>query len=148
MNRPFYVVNAAHPGSDLAAEAAAMLGLSAMVFTSSDPTYSALLRTKAELLYSFAKTYRGSYKYAITDAAMFYGPSDGDADDLAWAAAVLYRLTGTAAYLTDAQSFAASIPAGWAVSWGEKNVLAQMQLYLVSGSAAAKTKADAYFNDW
>lgn len=60
MNRPSFKIDASCPGSDLAAETAAALAASSIVFADDDPAYSARLLQHAKELYNFADTYRGN----------------------------------------------------------------------------------------
>ena len=103
-NRPCYQINATHPGSDLAGEVAAALAASSLVFFNVDRAYYTKLVKHAEELYNFANMYRGMYSDAIPDAAKFYKSWSGYDDELAWAAAWLFKTTGNQKYLTDAET--------------------------------------------
>ncbi|PIA60759.1 hypothetical protein AQUCO_00300343v1 [Aquilegia coerulea] len=96
--RPSYKIDEQHPGSDLAAETAAALSASSIIFAKSDSNYSSLLLTHAKQLFEFARNHRGIYSQSIPVAAKFYR-SSLDADELLWAAAWLYRATGDDAYV-------------------------------------------------
>lgn len=92
-------------GANLAGKAAAALALGAKIWgDSAGPVYNAALAasylTAAQQIYTWGKTRTG----IAGDADEFYVDTDYK-DDMAWAAAELYRATGTAAYLTEAKSF-------------------------------------------
>lgn len=72
MTRPAYKIDAEHPGSDLAGEAAAALAATSIVFRKVDPIYSKKLLTHARELYEFASNYRGLYHESIKSAALYY----------------------------------------------------------------------------
>lgn len=96
-NRPSYSVNTSCPGSEVAAETAAALAASSMVFQASDPTYAATLLSHAKSLYTFADTYRGKYDACIPVSG-FYTSYSGYNDELAWGAMWLYRATNDSSY--------------------------------------------------
>ncbi|NOU79389.1 DNRLRE domain-containing protein [Paenibacillus sp. LMG 31459] len=92
-------------GANLAGKAAAALALGAKIWgDSAGPVYNTALAagylTAAQQIYTWGKTRTG----IAGDADEFYVDTDYK-DDMAWAAAELYRATGTAAYLTEAKSF-------------------------------------------
>ncbi|KAH0954891.1 hypothetical protein HN011_010820 [Eciton burchellii] len=99
--RPAYKIDAEHPGSDLAGEAAAALAASSIVFRNVDSEYSAKCLQHAKDLYRFADTYRGFYHKAIPGGQEYYESADYG-DELAWAAAWLYNATAESKYLHDA----------------------------------------------
>ncbi|KAI5054652.1 hypothetical protein GOP47_0029797 [Adiantum capillus-veneris] len=90
--------------SDLAAEMAAALAASSIVFKD-DRKYSQVLRHGAEVVYNFARHRgrRGRYSAAVSDAAHFYN-STGYWDEFMWSSAWLYFATGNATYLNLASS--------------------------------------------
>lgn len=102
--RPSFKIDAAHPGSDLAAEAAAALSSSSILFRKSDPAYADKLLKHAKELYDFADKYRGCYSDAITDAIDFYKSWSGYIDELVWGALWLYIATADPKYLTKAET--------------------------------------------
>lgn len=92
-------------GANIAGKAAAALALGAKIWGDpSGPCYNASLAsnylTAAQQIYTWGKTRTG----IAGDADEFYVDTDYK-DDMAWAAAELYRATGTASYLTDAKSY-------------------------------------------
>ncbi len=100
MSRPAFKIDAANPGSDLAAETAATLAATSMLFQTPEPAYAALLLDHARALYAFADAHRGKYSDSIPNAADFYKSWSGYQDELTWGAIWLHRATGEAAYLT------------------------------------------------
>jgi hypothetical protein len=82
----------------VAAETAAALAASSMVFKASDPTYAATLLSHAKSLYTFADTYRGKYDACIPVSG-FYTSYSGYNDELAWGAMWLYRATNDSSYV-------------------------------------------------
>ncbi|KAI5017263.1 hypothetical protein ZWY2020_037641 [Hordeum vulgare] len=97
--RRAYMVNATHPGSDVAAETAAALAAASVVFTGprSEPRYTSTLLKHAKQLFQFAKNHRGLYQNSIPSSRSFYS-SSGDEDELLWAAVWLYIATGDQEY--------------------------------------------------
>ncbi|XP_048574614.1 endoglucanase 14-like [Triticum urartu] len=99
--RRAHMVNATHPGSDVAAETAAALALAAasVAFTGphGDPRYALTLLKHAKHLFQFAKNHRGLYQNSIPSARSFYS-SSRDEDELLWAAVWLYIATGHQEY--------------------------------------------------
>lgn len=104
MARPAYKIDANCGGSELAAETAAAMAASSMVFRPTDPAYADTLLTHARQLYTFADTVRRMYHECITDATNFYRSWSGYADELVWGAVWLYRATGEAGYLARAEA--------------------------------------------
>ncbi|KAJ9588697.1 hypothetical protein L9F63_018011, partial [Diploptera punctata] len=102
MKRPAYKIDTQNPGSDLAAETAAALAATSIVFNNVNSSYSQTLLSHAKQLFEFADKYRGKYSDSITDADEYYG-SSGYKDELVWAAAWLYKATQDDSYLTKAE---------------------------------------------
>ncbi len=99
-------------GPDLAAETAAAMASSSMVFRDSDPVYSAELLRHARELYDLALATVGTdgkdngYANCITDAKAFYNSNFGLYwDEMAWGALWLYRATGEQAFKTRFDEF-------------------------------------------
>ncbi|WP_217595051.1 glycoside hydrolase family 9 protein [Cohnella sp. GbtcB17] len=95
-------------GANLAGKAAAALALGAKIWGDPNgPSYNAALAssylTAAQQIYTWGKTRTG----IAGDADEFYVDTDYK-DDMAWAAAELYRATGTASYLTEAKAYSDS----------------------------------------
>lgn len=103
-NRPVHPCPAGK-GANLAGKAAAALALGAKIWGEpSGPSYNASLAssylTAAQQIYTWGKTRTG----IAGDADEYYVDTDYK-DDMAWAAAELYRATGTDSYLADAKSY-------------------------------------------
>ena len=105
-------LNPANPGSEPVAEAAAFLAAASMFFQTDDQAYAAMLLQHARELYDFANTSRGTYTASIPDVAAFYDSFSGYMDELAWSASWLYRATGEASYLAEAESHYAAASSG------------------------------------
>ncbi|WP_281986702.1 glycoside hydrolase family 9 protein [Aquimarina aggregata] len=102
--RPSYKIDAANPGSDLAAETAAAMAAMSILIKSDDPAYSATLVEHAKQLYDFADTYRDEYSNSITDAAGFYRSFSSYNDEIVWGAIWMYKATNDTKYLTKAEA--------------------------------------------
>ncbi|XP_059490142.1 uncharacterized protein LOC132205217 [Neocloeon triangulifer] len=141
-HRPAYSINAAHPGSELAAETAAALAASSVLF--SDFATSSRLLTHAKQLYQFARNNRGDYHRAVPQVTEFYRSWSGDEDELVWAALWLYRATGQEIYLTEAKSMYASFRLSsrklGEFSWDEKTLGVRILL-------ASFTLEESYANE-
>jgi len=110
--RPSFKIDLDCPGVDLAAETAAAMAASSMVFEPEDSGYAATLLQHAQELYAFAEMTKGTdgkennYSNCITDAKEFYNANYGVYwDELAWGGLWLYRATGDASYLTKAKDY-------------------------------------------
>lgn len=95
MNRPALAITPSKPGSDVVAETAAALAAGAMVVRGADPYRAAVYTRHAEQLFRFANEHRGKYSDSFPKATEDFYKSYGYKDELAWAAAWLYRSTGT-----------------------------------------------------
>ena len=72
MPRPSFKIDQSKAGSDLAAETAAAMAATAIVFKDSDSAYANTLIGHAEDLFAFADNFRGTYHDAIPNAQSFY----------------------------------------------------------------------------
>jgi len=144
MQRPAFRIDAQHPGSELAGEAAAALAASSILFRESDPDYADLCLRHARELFAFADRYRGTYTDAIVDARAYYNSFTGYQDELAWAAAWLYRATNEKALLERSEKiYADELTSGkweWTHSWDDKK-------YGTAVLLAALTKNKRYIRD-
>jgi endoglucanase len=125
MARPAYKIDATCGGSELAAETAAAMAASSMVFRPTDPQYADTLLTHAKQLYAFADRVRKSYHECITDATAFYKSWSGYADELVWGAIWLHRATGDATYLAKAE-------AGYDAQGNENQTTTKMYKWTIS----------------
>lgn len=156
MSRPAYKIDAAHPGTDLAAETAASLAASSMLFQATQPAYAAQLLDHAQALYAFADAHRGKYSDSIPNAASFYNSWSGYQDELAWAAIWLYRVTGNAAYLAKAKlqynaisgGGAGNHPYQWGLSWDDKSYGCYILLAILDGGASYRADAERWLDYW
>jgi endoglucanase len=89
---------AANPASDISADVAAGLAIMYLICKETEPDYAAKCRETAIAMYDFAKSYRG-----LGYSGGYYG-SAYDEDELSWAAAWLYAITGNIQYVRDIDS--------------------------------------------
>lgn len=152
MARPAFAIDSTNPGTDLAAETAASLAATSILFQNDQPLYAAELLEHAEALYDFADSHRGKYSDAITDAAGFY-PSSSFQDELVWGALWLYRATNNASYLSKARSeyttlVAGGTPAGWTLSWDDKSYGCFILLSMLDGASTYTSAAETWLDNW
>ncbi|KAK7311947.1 hypothetical protein RJT34_10437 [Clitoria ternatea] len=83
------------PGTEIAAETAAAMAASSIVFRHSDRKYARRLLNKAKLLFQLAKSHKGTYD----GECPFYCSYSGYHDELMWAATWLYLATRKSMYL-------------------------------------------------
>ena len=95
---PSYKIDASNPGSDCAAETAAFLAATSILFKDVDSSYSSTCLKHAVEIYDFADKYRGSYSDSVREAQGFYTSYSGYNDELVWGAAWLLRATGEEKY--------------------------------------------------
>lgn len=157
MNRPAYKIDAAHPGSELAAQTAAALAASSIIFKDTDPDYSATLLKHAKELYQFADTYRGKYSDSITDAQSYYNSWTGYQDELTWGAVWLYLATNDNAYLTKAISSTDNWGTEgqtsywaykWTHGWDDVHYGAQLLLARITGDAKYIESTERNLDYW
>lgn len=122
--RDVYKVSSQTPGSDVAAETAAALAASSIVFKDSDPSYSAKLLHTAMQVFDFADRYRGSYSDSLNSVVCpFYCSFSGYHDELLWGAAWIHRASQNASYLAYIQSNGHTLGADdddYSFSWDDK----------------------------
>jgi endoglucanase len=156
MARPAYRIDASCGGSELAAETAAAMAASSMVFRPTDAAYANTLLTHARQLYAFADTVRRMYHECITDATSFYRSWSGFTDELVWGAIWLYRATGEAAYLAKAESTydaqgnenqSTTKAYKWTISWDNKQFATYVLLAQLTGRQKYLDDANRWL-DW
>ncbi|NEQ23451.1 MAG: hypothetical protein F6K28_30715, partial [Microcoleus sp. SIO2G3] len=152
MARPAFKIDAQHPGSDLAGEAAAALAAASIVFRPTDTTYADLLLDHAIELYNFADTYRGKYSDSIPDAANFYNSYSYN-DELVWGATWIHNaIEATGAtdttYLNKAESYYEGLYNGWTQSWDNKSYGAAILLAQETGEAQYRNDVEGWLNYW
>lgn len=142
MSRPAYRIDSSCGGSELAAETAAAMAASSMVFRQTDSAYANTLLTHARQLYTFADTVRRKYTDCITDAAGYYNSYSGYNDELVWGAIWLYRATNEASYLTKAENYYANLSNEnqtttksykWTIAWDDKSYGCYALLAMLTG---------------
>jgi hypothetical protein len=156
MPRPAYKIDASCGGSELAAETAAAMAASSMVFRPTDAAYADTLLTHARQLYTFAETVRRMYHECITDVTAFYRSWSGYADELVWGAIWLYRATGDAAYLAKAETGydaqgnenqSSTKLYKWTISWDNKQFGTYVLLAHLTGNQKYLDDANRWL-DW
>ncbi|XP_043706857.1 endoglucanase 16-like [Telopea speciosissima] len=132
------------PGTEIAAETAAALAASSIVFRSSDRDYARRLLNRGKLLFEFAKTRKGTYD----GECPFYCSYSGFNDELLWAASWLHIASKKPIYLQyiQEQSISASVAE---FSWDLKYAGAQIllsKLYFEGEKSLEnfKTQADSF----
>lgn len=88
-------INQNLPGTEIAAETAAALAASSIVFRNVDQAYAETILNRAKKLFQFADDYKGTFD----GACPFYCSYSGYNDELLWGAAWLYIATKEQEYL-------------------------------------------------
>jgi endoglucanase len=151
MARPSFKVDAANPGSDVAAGTASALASASMLFRGVDDAYADKLLTNAEQLFEFADTYRGKYSDSIPKASPFYTSFSGYADELAEGAAWLYKATGEQKYLDRAEEIfdkEVGYPSDWTWMTDNKSNSAVLLLAQESDDPKYKQMTESWLNSW
>ena len=128
-------------GANVAGKAAASLALAAVAWNDpGKPHYDTALRDSyleaARQIYAYGK------KRPLAQASNppeFY-PERSFEDDMALAAAALFRATKDAVYLSEAREYAKAAGAAEALSWSDSHALAHYELARVDPSYAAEAK--------
>ncbi|MDT0347072.1 glycoside hydrolase family 9 protein [Streptomyces litchfieldiae] len=156
MERPAYRVHPGCPGSDVAAETAAAMASSSLLFAEDDPAYAATLVGHAEELYNFADTYRGKYSDCVP-AGDFYRSWSGYQDELVWGAYWLYKATGDASYLAKAESEydrlgtepqTSTRSYRWTIAWDNKQYGTYALLAMETGDDKYVQDANRWLDYW
>jgi endoglucanase len=156
MARPAYRIDASCGGSELAAETAAAMAASSIVFRPTDAAYADTLLTHAKQLYTFADTVRKSYHECVTDATSFYRSWSGYTDELVWGAIWLHRATGDASYLAKAENTydaqgnenqTTTKSYKWTISWDNKQFATYVLLNQLTGKQKYLDDANRWL-DW
>jgi endoglucanase len=157
MARPSFRIHAGCGGSDLAAETAAAMAASSMVFRPTDAAYANTLLTHAEQLYTFADTVRRPYHECITDASSFYRSWSGFNDELVWGAIWLHRATGSASYLAKAEQYYNNLSNEnqttiksyrWTHDWDDKAYGSYVLLAILTGNQRYVDDANRWLDFW
>lgn len=127
--RPAYAWDPSRPASDLAGAAAAALAAVSLAARPSDAAYADACLGHARSLFAFASRYEGKYSDAFPAATYVYA-SASYLDDLALAAAWLYRATREAPFLDAARTYLrrAQYQRNYFVSWDAVYVAADALL--------------------
>jgi endoglucanase len=163
-SRTSYKIDLTCKGPDLAAETAAAMASSSMVFKATDATYSATLLTHAKQLYSLALATIGTdgvennYANCITDAKNFYNAAYGVYwDEMAWGALWMYRATGDTFYLTKFREFYPKMGSEtgtgtpvytWSQGWNDKAYGTYALAAVLLGDATYHTDTQRYLDFW
>ncbi len=152
MPRPSYRIDKEHPGSDVAAEAAASLAAASLLFREKDSRYASKCLDAAIRLYAFADQYRGNYSDSVPEARAHYGSGAGYEDELAWGAAWLYRATGRKDYLQKVETLLSRLlaerPLNRTHSWQEKLYGTLTLMALLTKDRSYKTKVKSWLDYW
>ncbi|XP_020571354.1 endoglucanase 8 [Phalaenopsis equestris] len=142
--RTLYKIDQSTPGTEIAAETAAAMAASSIVFRKTDRPYARRLLNKAKLLFEFARNYKGTYD----GECPFYCSYSGYNDELLWAASWLYIATRRDVYfkyITEEAITANVAEFGWDLKYaGAQVLLAGMNIYEGGGEQNFKVQAD-YF---
>ena len=151
MERPAFKVDAANPGSDVAAGTASALASASMLFRGVDDAYADELLKNAEQLFEFADTYRGKYSDSIPEANPFYTSFSGYADELAEGAMWLYKATGKQEYLTRAEDIfdnEVGYPSDWTWMTDNKSNAAALLLAQESSDPKYQQMTEQWLDSW
>jgi endoglucanase len=158
-NRASFRIHSGCGGSDLAAETAAAMAASSIVFRPTDAAYANTLVSHARQLFAFAEaTHPSFYVDCITDATNFYNSRFGNPnDEMAWAAAWLHRATGEAAFLTRARQLYPTMCVEngtttpcftWAQSWNDKHFGTYILMARATGEQQFHTDTQRWLDYW
>lgn len=152
MPRRAFKITREAPGSDLAGEAAAALAAAAIVFREEDPAYAQRLLEHARQLFAFAIQFQGRYSDSVLAAQSYYESHTGFWDELVWAAAWLYRATGQASYLAQAEALYRKHLLGKyqpsTLSWDDKRPGAAVLLAGLTQKEEYRRDAEAVLDFW
>ncbi|XP_042466226.1 endoglucanase 8 [Zingiber officinale] len=141
--RTLYKIDEKTPGTEIAAETAAAMAASSVVFRKHNHTYSRSLLNKAKLLYEFARNYKGTYD----GECPFYCSFSGYNDELLWAASWLYVATKSPKYRSHIkEGISASVAEfSWDLKYaGAQVLLTGLHLTGELGLNDFKTQADNF----
>ncbi len=150
MERPTAVCTSSRPCSEATAGTAAALATGSLVFAERDPDYARDLLARARDAYEFADAFHGATGY-YDAAGEFYQSYSGWDDELAWAAAWLYRATSEPDYLERARSHfsdASDNHAGDTLSWDNTFVGTNLLLADLTGDEEYRRNARENLDFW
>lgn len=132
------------PGTEIAAETAAAMAASSIVFRSFDHAYARRLLNKAKLLFVFAKSHKGTFD----GECPFYCSYSGYNDELLWAATWLYMATKRSTYLDfiREESISANVAEfSWDLKYaGAQILLTKLHFEGEKGLEVFKNQADSF----
>ncbi|KAF7080762.1 hypothetical protein CFC21_084781 [Triticum aestivum] len=141
--RTLYQIDGNTPGTEIAAETAAALAASAMVFRN-DKNYARRLMNKAKLLYQFARSHLKTYD----GECPFYCSYSGYNDELLWAATWLFMATKRQVYadfITHEAISSSVAEFSWDLKYpGAQILLAPHNMNASGGLQSYKTQADNF----
>ncbi|XP_008786736.4 endoglucanase 8-like [Phoenix dactylifera] len=146
MNTPrtLYKIDENDPGTEIAAETAAAMAASSIVFRGNDRKYARSLLNKAKLLFEFAKNHQGTYD----GECPFYCSFSGYNDELLWAASWLFMATKRDVYrkyITGEAITASVAEFSWDLKYaGAQILLSDSNLTGEDGLQNFKTQADNF----
>jgi endoglucanase len=128
-------------GANVAGKAAASLALAAVIWNDPGKSYfdAALVSTYLEVarqIYAYGKQRPLAQP---SNPPEFYGERSFE-DDMALAAAALFRATGEAAYLKEARGFAKAAGGARALSWSDSHALAHYEIARVDPSYVGEAR--------
>jgi Tol biopolymer transport system component len=128
-------------GANVAGKAAAALALAASLWndparTFYSPTLASTYRTAAQQIYEY-----GQARPAAQSATSGFYEETSWQDDLALAAAELYRATGNATYLSQARAYAAAAGNAWTFGYAEMHGLAHYEIARLDSTYVAAATA-------
>ncbi|PSC73894.1 Serine threonine-kinase 2 19 [Micractinium conductrix] len=120
------------PCSEITADSAAALAVASMLLKADNPEWSANALKHARELYDMSSQFPSSYMDNKDDTMAIhrwlYSSYNGYADELAWAAAMLFKATGEESYLADAKKYFAEAKDGETQELGDLKPLAAVFL--------------------
>ncbi|HLF27348.1 MAG TPA: glycoside hydrolase family 9 protein [Anaerolineae bacterium] len=164
--RPSFKIDLTCKGTDVAAETAAAMAASSMVFRPTDATYANTLLSHARQLFALAEATKGtdgkdsSYANCLAPrtAVNFYDSRFGVYwDELAWASVWLYRATGEAPFLQKARDYyplmgtenQTTTPSfRWTQGWNDKAFGTYVLMAKLTNEAQFKTDAQRWLDYW
>jgi hypothetical protein len=156
-NRPSFKIDLGCGGSDLAAETAAAMAASSLVFRPTDAAYANTLVSHARQLFAFAEATHPSF-YVNCIPAPFYDSRFGNPnDEMTWAAVWLFRATGETNFLTRARALyptmckenGTTTPCfTWTQSWNDKHFGTYVLLAKLTGEQQFHTDAQRWLDYW
>ncbi len=146
------------PGSDLAAETAAAMAASSIVFRPTDPAYADTLVSHARQLFSFAQATHPSFYVDCVPGAPFYDSHFGNPnDEMTWAAVWLFRATSEASFLSAARNTyptmcketGTTTPCfTWTQNWNDKHFGTYVLMAKLTNEAQFHTDAQRWLDYW